>query len=168
QPATFKDSNFSVFEWFTINLTVNRAELRVFEGAVTLAADFAGITNGNRDALVDLTRTRDGTSSFLVPTSTETDDPLWPPIPVPHSCKPYADFSLTFNIAVLSHIIEHQVSQQIAGTPVSKEAFLNFIRAGYSWFEKPLRGHEDGLQIRISARAKGVNADVNVYLQPFV
>lgn len=167
QPGTFKDSNFSVFNWFTISLTVNRTVLRVFEGAVTIAADFAGITNGNRNELVDLTRTHGG-GNILVQTITETSDPVSPPIPVPRSYKPASDIALTFNIGVLSHILEHQVSPQIAGTPVSKQAVLNWIRAGYSWFEKPLRGHEHGLEIRIGATAKGVDADINVYLQPFI
>ena len=65
QPATFKESNYSVFNWFTVVLNVKRTELRVFEDAVTIAVDFAGITNGDRNALVDLTRTHGGGRIYI-------------------------------------------------------------------------------------------------------
>lgn len=167
QPGTFKDSSFSEFNWFTIDLAVSRTIVRIHDGAATVGADFAGMTLGDPSQLTDLTRTG-GTGVVYVQTVTQATLPNDQPILLPKVYSPDCDVALSFSIGVLSQIVANQMSPQIAGTPVSKEAVLNWIQAGYSRFEKPLRGWEDGLHLHINATAKGIDADIHVYLQPFL
>jgi len=167
QPATFKDSGYSVFNWFTIDLTVSRTVLRILEGAATIAADFAGMTSGDPAQLVDLTSTSGG-GAVYVQTITMDTNPNDQPILVPRTYSAASDIAVSFSIDVLSQIVANQITPGVAGTPISKQAVLNWIHAGYSRFEKPLRGWEEGLHFHINATAKGIDADVHVYLQPFL
>lgn len=175
QPATFKESNYSVFNWFTVVLNVKRTELRVFEDAVTIAVDFAGITNGDRNALVDLTRTHGGGRIYIKERVFDDRYPngIAPTIPDPTWYGADADFALTVNMELLSSIIEHQVSTQVSGTPISDRAVLNSIRVHYGQFDpyKDIAGptvrSDDSLWFEIHVTAFGVRGNVNIYVQPF-
>lgn len=175
QPATFKESSFSVFNWFTVILNVNRTELRVFEDAVTIAVDFAGITNGDRNALVDLTRTHGGGRIYVKQPVYDDRYPngVAPTIPDPTWYGADADFALTLNMNVLSSIIEHQVSTQISGTPISVQAVLNSIRVHFGVFDpyKDIAGptvrSDDSLWFSLHVTAMGIRGDVDIYVQPY-
>ena len=175
QPATFKESNYSVFNWFTVVLNVKRTELRVFEDAVTIAVDFAGITNGDRNALVDLTRTHGGGRIYIKERVYDDRYPngIAPTIPDPTWYGADADFALTVNMELLSSIIEHQVSTQVSGTPISDKALLNSIRVHYGQFDpyKDIAGptvrSDDSLWFEMHVTAFGVRGDVNIYVQPY-
>lgn len=168
QPATFKDSDYSVFDWFSFTLLVSNTVVRIFEDAVTIAANFSQITNGDANALVDLTRTHGGGSIYVerITDDTDVEDPKFPIIPVETSYTAGTSLATSFNIAVVTHIFG-VISPQVAHTPISKQAELRWINGGYSRFEKPFRGNEDGLVINIGVLVMGaIDAIVTVNLQP--
>lgn len=174
QPATLKESNYSIFNWFRVVLNVSRTELRVFEDAVTIAVDFAGITNGNRNELVDLTRTHGGGGIYVKEPVYDDryPDGVAPTIPHPTWYGADADFALTLNMDLLSSIIEHQVSTQVSGTPISDKAVLNSIRVHYGVFDpyKDIAGptvrSDDSLWFELHVTALGIRGDVDIYVQP--
>jgi len=167
QPLDIKETKVSLFDWFTINLTVSNIVLRVLEGAVTVAVDFAGYTSGDPNQLVDLTEVG-GNGSTYVQTVTESTDLSDTAILVKLAEQPGGSLALVFNMNVVTQVVERQVSPQVRGTPVAKQVVLQSVAANYSVFNKPLRGPEDGLALSFMAASMGVDASGVAYIQPFL
>ena len=167
QPADFKDSGFSVFNWFTINLSANRIAVRVLEGAISIGVDFAGFTSGDPTALVDLTRVA-GRGAMYVQTLTPQSNPSDTPILEPRTKPAGGSIAIAINNEFLAAVVARQISPQIAGTPISKDVRLERIDLSYARFEKPLRGNEDGLRLGFRVSARGVGVDGCFYIQPYV
>lgn len=162
QSGRFKDASFSVFEWFTLTQTVGAIAVRVFEQAVTVAADFAGVTTGNPAELTDLTRAPSDGEMYVWTVTPETD-PRSRPVVVGRQPKP-APFVVLVNIAVLRHLV-NQMSTQVKGTPIRQDATLEGVRCEFSRFDKPLRGWEDGLRLIVTVQTRGVPVQVVADLQ---
>jgi|GEM_PF-3132926 len=173
QPGRFKDSNFSVFEWFRFTLLVSRVVIKVFEGAITVAVDFAKITNGNENALTDLTGKQNG-GSIRIQRITDNIDSSDPIFLGGQTYGGGADIAFAFNHIVMSHVLD-VISPQIAGTPViHKEiagvgitASISSISGGYSFFEHDLHGWESGIGINVGINVRGIDGSFSVKLQPF-
>ncbi|HEU5266668.1 MAG TPA: hypothetical protein VFU35_08200 [Jatrophihabitans sp.] len=166
QPGSFKESHFSVFDWFTVRLTVSNVTHRVFEGAVTAAVDFAGITQGDRNQLVDLTHSHGGGMIYTWTIGPDYD-PTSIPILVARQHK-LPSSALLVNIGVLTNVTLNQVTPQVDGTPLTKESKLRRVICEFSHFEKPLRGWEDALLLRSFAVSHGIGLEAFAYLQPTV
>ena len=170
EPATFKDSGWSVFDWFTIKVTATRVVAVPLEKAITVAVDFDNFSKGDASQLVDLTTVRGvGTTYYRVVTpSTDTGAPPM----LQRRVEPTgAQVAVAVNMGVISQIVATQVSPSIGGTPISKNIKLNWISAGYSTFAKPLVGNEDGLNLHFnitSTKGLSVTADGDAYLQPYL
>src|SRR5262249_42391129 len=130
-PGKFKKSNFSVFEWFTINVAASRVVTRPLEQAISVGVDFAGMTNGDPNQLIDLTRNHSGGAIYVRGIYPSTD-PKSPPVLVRKSYAGGEPIVLAFNNGVLTRIVDTQVSPRIAGTPVTDKAVLNSEHMGFA------------------------------------
>ena len=166
QPGSFKKANFSEFDWFTVRLTVSGMTHRVFEGAVTAAVDFAGITQGDRNQLVDLTHSHGGGVIYTWQIGPESD-PNAAPVLVAQQHK-LPSTAVLFNIGVLTSITLNQITPQIDGTPMTKQVKLRRVVCEYAHFHKPLRGWEDALLLRAFAVSHGAGVEAFAYLQPTI
>lgn len=174
---TYPKTGLSVFDWFTISFTVSRVFIRYFDGAVTIAADFAGVTNGNPAALVDLTAQQ----THTIYTEVYNDKAV--ELQAPHFVERsqstlFPGLSVLVNIEVVKSMMR-QMSAQTVGTPLTDRVNLISVSADYAEFKKPLRGWEDGLHLRAKVRVGGSTwvdvftfmeneAQADIYLQPFV
>jgi hypothetical protein len=169
-PGNFKESNFSVFNWFTISLSAGRIVVRPLEKAITIAVDLAGFSQGDPTQLTDLTAAP-GTGTMYLRTVYQTTDPSAPPYLVARNEPPGANIAICFNMGVLQQIVARQVSASIANTPITKKVVLNWVSLGYSQFDLPLRGSQDGLDLHFNATANygpSVTADGDAYIQAFL
>jgi hypothetical protein len=171
QPGEFKDSGYSVFDWFTIDITANRIFARPLEKAISVGIDFAGFSQGDPNQLVDLTTVR-GSGSLYYRVVYQTTDLAAPPI-LQRQVEPSgSDLAIAFNMNVLRQIVATQVSPRIAGTPIRKNVRLFTTSLGYAEFNKPLRGREDGLDLHFTAAfvkgALSVIANGDVYIQAYL
>lgn len=177
EPRTYAKGGVSVFDWFTVRLVVSNVQLRWFDGAVTMAADFAEITNGDAAALADLT------TSTVRPIYSQTlnDKAIEQQAP-PFIMRDQAIGSpgqvVLVNLGLMS-AIARQISDQTRGSTLDSKVTLTNIRIGYAQFDKPLRGREDGLHLEVGVRiadSMAVNlltflqntATAHLYLQPYV
>jgi hypothetical protein len=166
QPGTCKEGQFSQFEWFTVQLNVSATTYRVFEGAVSVGIDFAGVTQGDRSQLVDLTHSHGGGVTYTWKIGPEYDPNSMPVlVGQPHKLP---NVALLVNIAVLTSVTLGQITRQIDGTPMTKQVKLRRVIAEYSHFEKPLRGWEAALLLRAFATSQGAGLEAFVYLQPTI
>ncbi len=166
-PANFKEVGTSIFNWFTIRLEVNRTVFKVSGGAITLAVDFLGYTNGD----VNQPLTGFGVDNVWVETRTPDDVEQGRPAYIwKGRARPAGNFGVLFNMAVLSRVID-SVSRQTAHTTISKNAELRSLSLGYATFTKPrYPGIRDGLKLGFQATVHPT--DINVYgadyIQPIV
>ncbi|MGC2109332.1 MAG: hypothetical protein WA655_07430 [Candidatus Korobacteraceae bacterium] len=170
QPANFKDSGFSVFDWFTISVTASRVIAVVLEKAVTVGIDFAGLSQGDPAQLVDLTAVP-SLGTLYYRTVYQSTDLNAPPFLQRRASPSGGQIATTMNMNVVSQIIATQVSPSVAGTQLKKELTLNWISGRYSTFDKPLRGTEDGMDLHFNVTyTKGVSitADGDAYIQPYL
>lgn len=173
--ADFKDSGVSLFDWFTIYVSASRVVARPLEKAITVALDFAGLTQGDFNQLVDLISIR-GNGIVYYRTVYQTTSLSSPPILQRVSEPVGSQIAFVLNMDVVSQIIATQVSPRIAGTKikkievagVDKMVVLNWISLGYSQFDKPLRGREDGLRLHFNVTALGFDGNGDAYIQPYL
>ena len=167
QKGDFKDSNFSVFEWFRVSVAATRVVARPLEKALAVGVDFFGLSNGDPNQLVDLTAVR-GNGRVYYRTVYPATDPNAAPIVQSTSVPAGSAIAVAFNMSVISQIVASQVSPKVAGTPIRKDTVLNSLALGYSSFVKPLRGTEDGLQLHFNVTARGITANGYAYIQPML
>lgn len=176
EPYSYAGTNTSVFDWFTVRLVVSGVQLRVFEGAVTVAADFGGVTKGDPNGLVDLTTS----SSRWIYRWVLTDKGIEqqsPPFVVRDQRLGSPGLAVLVNLALMADVVR-QISDQTIGTTIRERVELIGLGLRYATFDKPLRGPEDGLALDVKVRVfddPAVNlltflkntGTAHVYLQPF-
>jgi hypothetical protein len=130
--------------------------------------DFAGYTNGDPNALIDLTRVPSGGKVYKR-TVYDNTLPHETPILVAQSAPKNQDVATAVNMDVISAVVSRQIVGQIRGTPVTRDVKLtNQLSVGYTTFDKPLRGREDGLAVRLVVSVRSsVTANVLIVLQPY-
>jgi hypothetical protein len=168
QPGSFKETGFSTFDWFRIDLTASRIVVRPLEAAIVIGLDYAGFTQGNPSDLADITRKAAG-GAVYVRTVSLTVDSGTVPILV-KSGRPRSNMAVAVNLSFLNQVVVRQVSPRIAGTPIAKHIRLDWINMGYAPFVKPLRGPEDGLGINFGVTITDTGTSVNgrFVLQPYL
>jgi len=175
----------SVFDWFLVRLTVSRVVVKPMEKALTVAVDFAGLTNGDENQLLDLTSTRGvgSTYRFVLPAfeypsqcikvgknivcSSDHPVSLFP------AAEPVGTgVAVSINMEVLHAVSEQQVSPQVAGTFIASGIRLNSVSLNYSTFDTDLQGRQDGLalnaNVEILQGQPPFSADAHIYLQPYL
>lgn len=165
QPVNFRKTNFSVFEWFRIHEDISRIGLRVKDGSISLGIDFAGMTNGDDNALVDLIQQVGDGPVYRWPIFSS---PSGSPLLVPSGARQGGDIAVLVNSDMLSAIVA-KISSQIAGTPVFPRIKINSVSLRPAFFEKPLRGREIGLMFEFTVNHQDAG-DITgrVFLQPFL
>jgi hypothetical protein len=167
QPADFKDSGFKKAEWFKVSLNASRIVTKPLEQAITVGVDFMGLTSGDPNQLVDLTKVR-GLGSIYTCTVTPKTNLASAPILVPKLEPKGGSIAAAVNMSFVSAVAA-MVSPQIAGTPIRNNVRLDSISIGYSRFEKPLRGNEDGLGINFHVTVDGIGGiNGRFFLQPYL
>ncbi len=168
QPGSFRETGFSVFEWFTIAADVTHVALRVKDGSISIGVDLAGLSNGTEDLLIDLFGEVGDGAVYRWPVfdnTTSTERPLL----VGSSLTTGAgDIAVLFNAAVLGALVD-RISSQISGTPIAEKVKINSISLRPDHFEKPLRGREIGLRFDFNVHHQDAG-DVSgrAFLQPFL
>src|SRR5215813_767197 len=157
-PANFKEVGTSIFNWFTIRLEVSKTIFKIASGAITLAVDFLGYTNGD----VNQPITGMGIDNVWVETRTPDDVEQGRPAYIwKGRAAPGGNLGVLFNMDVLSRVID-SVSRQTAHTTISKNAELRSLSLGYATFTKPLYpGIRDGLKLSFQATAHPSDINVN-------
>jgi hypothetical protein len=170
--------------WFTVSLTANRIVAKPLERAITVAVDFAGFTSGDPDRLVDLTRTRGLGSIYLLKVGPTANNPDHVLSRIPEQTG--SSIAVAINIDLISGVVRKQISRQIGadiglgapytsyGTYIGNNLYLHSVSAGYSSFEKPLRGIEDGLKIGFKVGVDlgfpigVIDVTGRIYVQPYL
>lgn len=178
--------------WFTIELVVSRIVIRPVEAGLTVAVDFAGLTHGDAQSLVNLSAVP-GKGKLYKHTITVNSEPL-PMTPAqmekcqkdPSKCdqkivpiltskgpKPGSSIASVLNLSVVSAIVSQQISPQIWKTPISTNPDVSLIsvNAYYTTFQKPLRGLEDGLALGFHVRVEEgpwFGVDGTLFLQAYL
>lgn len=160
--------------WFKINLSASRIAVKTLEKAVTVGIDFAGYTNGNADDLVDLTSVK-GSGSIYVQHLTVTTDPNSGPYFSRYDEPKGGDIAAAVNMSFISAVVSRQISPQISQTPVSvspnPSVTLESISAGYSTFNVPMIGNQDGLAASFKVyvdEAGGFSANGRILIQAYL
>jgi hypothetical protein len=175
QPADFKDTGVSLFDWFTIDISMSRVVARILEKAVTFGVDFAGFSQGDFNQLVDLT-TELSSGTFYYRTVSPTTDMSATPFLQKRGIPSGSSIAFVMNMNVMSQIVVTQVQPRVHNTAVkavdiggtTKFVILDYVFAAYSHFVKPLRGTEDGLEVAMVVSVGGLWANVYVYLQAYL
>jgi hypothetical protein len=163
-PGSFPAANFSVFEWFRIQLSASRLVARILDGAISVGVDFAGYTNGDPSALTDLTSFSGGGCVYTWEITDETlpgDQPILTAAVEPTGGSIVAVSNMSF----ISALVGSQIAPSVRNTPVTPQVHLGQLHAGYATFQKPLRGTEDGLAVDVIVVADGFPVNARIMVQ---
>lgn len=161
QEANFKATNFSVFEWFTIDIPVTAVNVRVLDGCLAVGIDVQNFPPGDSSQLVDLnTHLGDSVQYF-------GNDAAHPILVAGSFKQASGDIAVLVNSDFVRGVVDN-VSGQISGTPVVPHVRLTRLTMQPVFFNKPLRGREIALKVDVTVNVDAVGDIVaSLYLQFF-
>lgn len=145
-------------------IPVSGIVVRPMNDALVVAADVAGYTQGDRDALVDI-RMVPGYYGQVVYAHNDGSE-RWRPDPGRNTHK-HVSFAVTVNGPVLSAIIANQVSPAVSGRYLNGDVRLDGLSLEFGWYKPPHAWGRRGATMRANVhyRPAGISAEATIYLE---